>query len=96
HLVITSATTNSNYPFLKFNLPPHNGVVEVNFEDQTVNLSKDYKAEGDFGELYVIVKESVDDVLQIEPDYEPSIQMSDSFDMEFFTDFLNTNWNGPK
>lgn len=89
-------TTNSNYPFLKFNLPPHNGVVEVNFEDQTVNLSKDYKAEGDFGELYVIVKESVDDVLQIEPDYEPSIQMSDSFDMEFFTDFLNTNWNGPK
>lgn len=22
--------------------------------------------------------------------------MSDSFDMEFFTDFLNTNWNGPK
>lgn len=89
-------TTNSNYPFLKFNLPPHNGVVEVNFEDQTVNLSKDYKAEGDFGELYVIVKESVDDVLQIEPDYEPSIQMSDSFDMGFFTDFLNTNWNGPK
>lgn len=89
-------TTNSNYPFLKFNLPPHNGVVEVNFEDQTVNLSKDYKAEGDFGELYVIVKESVDDVLQIELDYEPSIQMSDSFDMEFFTDFLNTNWNGPK
>lgn len=91
-------TTNSNYPFLKFNLPPHNGVVEVNFEDQTVNLSKDYKAEGDFGELYVIVKESVDDVLQIEPDYEPSIQMSDSdaLDNQFVFDYLEKNWNGPK
>lgn len=89
-------TTNSNYPILKFNLPPMMDVVTVDFENQTVTGSKEVENSEDANKLYDIVKEAFDVVMQVnnvgDDDYEPSIMMSDSVEGDELIKTIEQNW----
>lgn len=90
-------TTNSNYPILKFNLPPMKNVVTVDFENQMV-VGSDKVAKSEAADkLYEIVKEAYDVVMQVnnvnQDDYEPSIQMSDSLEGNDLIEIIESEWN---
>lgn len=90
-------TTNSNYPILKFNLPPMNNVVTVDFENQMVVGSDKVAKSEAVDKLYEIVKEAYDVVMQVnnvnQDDYEPSIPMSDSLEGNDLIEIIESEWN---